>query len=52
MLWPVLELCIVFPGAFACFLAVWERLRVGKARAVLITVPVLLAVCVLGGALC
>ena len=50
--WPMLELCILFPGAFFCFLAAAERLRVKKRTAVLMVVPVLAAVCVLCGALC
>lgn len=52
ILWPVLELSVLFPGAFACFLAVANRLRMKKRTAALIVVPILLAVCVLGGALC
>lgn len=48
----MLELGILFPGAFACFLAVAERLRMKKRTAIFIVVPVLLAVCVLCGALC
>ena len=50
--WPMLELGILFPGAFACFLAVAERLRVKKRTAALIVIPTLAAVCVLCGALC
>lgn len=52
ILWPMLELSVLFPGAFACFLAVADRLRVRKRTAVLIAAPSLLAVCVLCGALC
>ena len=50
--WPMLELGILFPGAFACFLAVAKRLRVKKRTAALIVVLTLAAVCVLCGALC
>lgn len=50
--WPMLEFCIIFPAAFACFLAVAERLKVRKRTAVLIVAPTLAAVCVLGGGLC
>lgn len=52
ILWPMLELGILFPGALACFLAAAERLRVKKRTAALIVVFTLLAVCVLCGALC
>lgn len=49
---PMLELIILFPGAFFCFLAVADHLRMKKRTAALIVIPTLLAVCVLGGALC
>ena len=53
MIWrPILELSILFPGAFACFLAAAESLRIKKRTLALITVPVLLLVCALGGGLC
>lgn len=50
--WPMMDLCILFPAAFACFLAAADRLRVKKRTAALIVIPTLLAVCVLGGGLC
>ena len=41
MIWrPILELSILFPGAFACFLAAAESLRIKKRTLALITVPV------------
>lgn len=52
ILQPVLELTILFPGAFACFLAVADHLRMKKRTAALIVVPTLMAVCLLGGGLC
>ncbi len=53
MIWrPILELFVLFPGAFACFLAAAESLRIKKRTLALITVPVLLLVCALGGGLC
>lgn len=52
ILQPMLELTILFPAAFACFLATVEHLRVKVRTLALIAVPVLAAVCVLGGGLC
>ena len=49
---PVLELAVLFPAAFLCFLATADHLRL-KARALaLIVVPALTLVCLLGGWLC
>lgn len=45
---PMLE----FPGAFVCFLAVADHLRMKKRTAALIVISTLLAVCMLGGGLC
>lgn len=52
MLQPMAELTILFPAAFACFLATAEHLRGSKRALALLVIPVLTAVCVLGGALC
>ena len=48
----MLELCVVFPAAFLCFLAAADRLKMKKRTAALIAALALLAACVLGGALC
>ena len=52
ILQPILELSILFPAAFLCFLATAEHLRVSKRALALLVIPVLTAVCVLGGGLC
>lgn len=52
ILQPILELSILFPAAFLCFLATAEHLRVSKRALALLVIPVLAAVCVLGGGLC
>ena len=52
ILQPILELTILFPAAFFCFLATVEHLKVKPRVLALIAVPILTAVCVLGGALC
>ena len=52
ILQPILELSILFPAAFTCFLATAEHLRVSKRALALLVIPVLTAVCVLGGGLC
>lgn len=48
----MLELGMVFPGAFFCFLPAAERLRLGKRRTAAVVVAVLSAFCGLGGWLC
>ena len=52
ILQPILELSILFPAAFLCFLVTAEHLRVSKRALALLVIPVLTAVCVLGGGLC
>lgn len=52
ILQPILELSILFPAAFLCFLVTAEHLRVSKRALALLVIPVLTAVCVLGGWLC
>lgn len=52
ILQPILELSVLFPAAFACFLAVVEHLKIKPRALALITVPALTVVCVLGGGLC
>ena len=49
---PVLELAVFFPAAFLCFLAAADHLRLKARTLALIAVPVLTAVCLLGGGLC
>lgn len=52
ILWPILEMTVLFPGAFTYFLAVADRLRMKKRTAALIVVPIVLVICLSGGALC
>lgn len=53
MIWePMLELSILFPAAFICFLAAAERLRITKRAVAAVAIPALLLVCAGGGGLC
>lgn len=49
---PVLELAVLFPAAFLCFLATADHLKIKTRTAALITASALLLACLLGGWLC
>ena len=49
---PILELTVLFPAAFLCFLATADHLRIKKHALALIAALVLTLVCLLGGGLC